>query len=236
MEGFWEQFKEYILIPFDKQLLSIAPEIGHLAPVILTIGTAFVSLVTLNYPLFMFAASSVEAHLLYNIAKLVSDYFVTPILGISHPRDGEKEASCRSFFQTMNPSRFNWFMEQGIKTTFPNQPLYWLSFAAAYLIQSMKFFSEEASELGPQYSNRPYLAILGASMFIALYAVYLMMYGCDGIFTILISIAIGVVVGLLISSQNALLFGKPSVNVLFVPPLMKRAGMDYICVSSSPSP
>jgi hypothetical protein len=228
-KSFWEQFKEYILIPFDKQLLSIAPEVGHLAPVILTIGTAFVSLVTLNYPLFMFAAGSVEAHLLYNVAKLVSDYFVTPIIGISEPRE---ESSCRSFFQTMNPSRFNWFMERGVKTTFPNQPLYWISFAAAYLIQGMKYFSQEASELGPQYSNRPYLAILGASMFIALYAVYLMMYGCDGIFTLLVSIAIGVVVGLLVSSQNYLLFGKSSVNVLFVPPLAKRSGMDYICVSS----
>jgi hypothetical protein len=231
----WEQFKEYILIPFDKQLLSIAPEIGHLAPVILTIGTAFVSLLTLNYPLAMFAAGSVEAHLLYNIAKLIGDYFVTPLIGITEPRAADKEASCRSFFQMMSPSRFNWFMEQGIKTTFPNQPLYWISFAAAYLIQSMKFFAEEMEELGPQYSNRPYLAVIGACMFIALYTVYLLTYGCDGIFTLLISIAVGVVVGLLISSQNYLLFGKSSVNVLFVPPLTRRTGMDYICVSSSPS-
>jgi hypothetical protein len=231
----WEQFKEFILIPFDKQLLSVAPEVGHLAPVILTIGTAFVSLLTLNYPLFMFSASSVEAHFLYNIAKVISDYFITPILGISQPRAADEEAKCRSFFQSMTPSRFNWFMERGVRNTFPNQPLYWISFASAYLIQSMKYFSEEASELGPQYSNRTYLAVLGACMFIALYAIYLMMYGCDGVFTILATIAIGVVIGLLISSQNYLLFGKPSVNVFFIPPLARRSGMDYICVSSTPS-
>jgi hypothetical protein len=234
METFLNQFKEYVLIPFDKQLLSIAPEIGHLAPVILTMGTALISLITLNYPLFIFAASSVEAHLLYNVAKLVSDYFVTPIIGISQPRGSAEETKCRSYFQAMTPSRFNWFMEQGVKTTFPNQPLYWISFASAYLIQGMKFFSQEASELGPQYSNRPYLAVLGASMFIALYAIYLMMYGCDGVFTILTTIAIGIVVGLLISNQNYLLFGKPSVNMMFIPPLATRTGMDYICVSSSP--
>ena len=99
----------------------------------------------------------------------------------------------------------------------------------------MKYFSEEASELGPQYSNRTYLAVLGACMFIALYSIYLMMYGCDGVFTILLTIAIGVVIGLLISSQNYLLFGKPSVNVFFIPPLARRSGMDYICVSSTPS-
>jgi hypothetical protein len=230
-KSFWEQFKEYVLIPFDKQLISIAPEIGHLAPVILTIGTAIVSLLTLNYPLFMFAASSVEAHLLYNVAKLVSDYFVTPIIGITQPKP---DSACRSYFQAISPSRFNWFMEQGVKTTFPNQPLYWISFASAYLIQGMKYFSQEASELGPAYSNRPYLAVLGACMFIALYAIYLLMFGCDGVFTILTTIAIGVVVGLLISSQNYLLFGKPSVNMMFIPPLARRSGMDYICVSSSP--
>jgi hypothetical protein len=230
-KSFWDQFKEYVLIPFDKQLLSIAPEIGHLAPVILTMGTALISLITLNYPLFMFAASSIEAHLLYNVAKLVSDYFVTPIIGISQPKP---DSACRSYFQSMSPSRFNWFMEQGVKTTFPNQPLYWISFASAYLIQGMNFFSQEASELGPQYSNRAYLAVLGACMFIALYAIYLLMYGCDGVFTILTTIAIGVVVGLLISNQNYLLFGKPSVNMMFIPPLARRTGMDYICVSSSP--
>jgi hypothetical protein len=124
-------------------------------------------------------------------------------------------------------------MEQGIKTNFPNQPLYWISFAAAYFIHSMKFFSQETSELGPQYSNRPYLAIIGACMFLALYAVYLLSYGCDGVFTILLSIAIGVLVGLLISTQNYLLFDKSAINVMFIPLLVNRSGMDYVCVSSS---
>jgi hypothetical protein len=229
----WEQFKEYVLIPFDKQLLSIAPEIGHLAPVILTVGTALVSLFTLNKSLAVFAASSLEAHILYKIAKVLGNFFITPVLGIiSSPSDN---SACQSYFQKLSASRFNWFMEQGIKINFPNQPLYWISFASAYLIHSMKYFSKETSELGPQYNNRPYLAMIGAIMFLALYATYLFAYGCDNVFTLLSSIAIGLFVGIMISTQNYLLFDKPAINVMFIPPLANRSGMDYVCVSSSNS-
>ncbi len=228
METSW---KEYILMFFDKQLLSIAPEIGHLAPVILTMGTAFIALITLNYPLGILAASSIEAHLLYNVIKVLGDYFVTPLVGVSNPTAGENQ--CRSYFQMMTPSRFTWFMEQGAKTVFPNQSLYWLSFVSAYMIQSMTFFKEEMEQLGPQYSNRPYIALIAACMLIALYSIYLLVYGCNSVLTVIVSIAIGLGVGLLISSQNYFLLDKPGVNVLFIPTLAKRTGMDYVCVSTS---
>ena len=121
-------------------------------------------------------------------------------------------------------------MEQGLKTTFPNQPLYFIAFAASYCLQSMMFFSKEASELGPQYSNRPYLAMVGAGIFLALFSIYLLIYGCDSIFTIFFSIFVGALIGLLICYQNYLLFGKDGVNLMFIPPLARRTGMDYICV------
>jgi hypothetical protein len=226
-KSFTNFIKQYILIPLDSALLASFPEIGHLAPVILTLGTAFLALITLNLPLATFSASSFESLFLYNAVKLFSDYTFTGVIDA-----GENIEGCKSKFQTMNPSRFNWFMEQGIKKTFPNQALYFISYAAGYLIQAMQVFSKELSELGPQYSNRTYFAMIGAAFFIALYTVYLLAHGCDGIFTLLSSIFIGLIVGILICLQNYTLFGKTSVNVLFIPPLVRKTGQDFVCVAS----
>jgi hypothetical protein len=124
-------------------------------------------------------------------------------------------------------------ISQGLKTEFPNPALYYITFAASYCIQALYFFSKECSELGPQYSNRPYLAILGAALFIILYAMYLLAYGCDSLFSIFFTVLIAAAVGYLLCYQNYLLLGKPAVNLLFIPPLARRGGLDYICVTTN---
>lgn len=225
--GFWQSVKEYILLPIDKTVVSTIPEVGHLAPIILSLGTLFIASVTLNYPLAIFGASSIEAGLLYNVFEMLGDYIQPPTVPTT-----STSPSCQTSFQTLTSSRFKQFLDKGLKDTFPNSPLYYISFAAAYCIQSMYFFSKECSELGPQYSNRPYLAILGATMFLLLYSVYLLAYGCASSLTIGMTILLGLLVGYLICYQNFLLLGKPAVNLLFIPPLARRSGLDYVCVTT----
>ena len=225
----WDKFKEYLLVPFDKAIIKTAPELGHLSPVIFTIGSLFVSFITLNYPLFVFSLSSVEAFLVYNAISTAAAYTITPFTQTS----GQEKEHCSSFFQSMNPSRFKYFMSHGTVKEFPNSPLYFISFAASYCLQSMSFFSEEASELGPQYSNRQYIGILATLLFITLYSIYLVAYGCDGVFNLLITIIIGLLVGYLICYQNYFLLGKTGVDLLFIPPIARRSGMDYICVTTN---
>lgn len=224
--GIWKVIRDYLLIPMDS-LVKTVPEVGHLSPVIMTFGTLFVALVTLNYPLFMFGLSSVEAYLVYNTISGVSSLAATPFTGVKTEASKEE---CRSFYQGLSPSRFEYFMKRGLLKEFPNTPLYFISFAASYCIQSMFFFSKECSELGPSYSNRIYLALLATGMFIVLYTLYLIINGCDGIFSLLATIIIGLLVGYLICYQNNFLFGKSSVDLIFVPILGKRSGMDYVCV------
>lgn len=231
-KSMWENFIEIILIPVDKAILFAAPELGHLSPIILSLGAAFISLVTLNYPVFVLAASSVEAYFLHSALSVVGAYTVTPVMGIS---DKSKPTDkCKSYFQTLTPSRFEAIFSQGLRNEFPNSPLYFISFAAAYCIQSMYFFSQECSELGPQYSNRPYLAIIAATMFIFLYSIYLLSFSCDSAFALSFTIVLGIFVGYFICYQNFLLFGKDSVGLLFIPSLARRSGMDYICVTTNP--
>jgi len=231
----WDSFVEFILIPVDKGVLTAVPEVGHLAPVILSIGTAFVALVTLNFPLMMLSGSTVEAYLIYTALSSASAYSVTPLLGVIDSQGQGQQKFCKSFFQTLTPSRFDYLMSKGLRAEFPNSPLYFISFAAAYCIQSMYFFSEECSELGPQYSNRPYLAIIASAMFILLYSIYLLAFSCDSGFTLVFTIILGLLVGYLVCYQNFLLFGKSAVDLLFIPSLARRRGMDYICVTTNPT-
>jgi hypothetical protein len=183
----------------------------------------------------MLSGSTVEAYLIYTALSSASSYTVTPLLGVIEgqlPADQRK--FCKSFFQTLTPSRFDYLMSKGLRAEFPNSPMYFICFAAAYCIQSMYFFSQECSELGPQYSNRPYLAIIASAMFVLLYSIYLLAFSCDSGFTLAFSIVLGLLAGYLICYQNFLLFGKSAVDLLFIPSLARRTGMDYICVTTNP--
>jgi len=222
--------KEYI--PFEV-LMRLLPEMGHLSPIILSFGAAFISLITLNFPLFMLSASTVEAYFVYNVLSVGGTMIATPTSSFLHTK--ELSPACQSHFQTITPSRFKYLLDKGIRKEFPNSPLYFICFVAAYCIQSMFFLSEECSEFGPQYSNRPYLALISSGMFILLYLIYLLSYGCDSWLPLLFTILLGLFVGYFISTQNYLLFGKNSINLLFLPTLGRKSGMDYICVTTNPT-
>lgn len=225
--SFYEIIKKIILFPFDKMIINTLPELGHLAPVIFTVGTAFISLISLNYPLGIFAASGVEALFISSALQTVSSFLFKPSLDVFNPTGNV----CKSYFQSITPSRFRYLLGTGVRNEFPNLPIFFLAFACAYSIQSMFYYSEEISNLGPQYSSRPYLAIIASALILFIYSAYLLVYSCDTLFSILFSVLLGGLVGFLITTQNNLLFGKESVNLLFIPTLARRTGMDYICVT-----
>ncbi len=229
----FRNFYNYILIPTDQTIFQILPELGHLAPVTLIMGTAFFALVTMNYPLSIFSASSVEAFWILSWFQSLTHATASPTMFLRMDQETKtQKVSCKSRFQITTPSRFSAFMGQGLLEEFPNSALYMISYAIAYLLQSLTFFQKEMENMGPSYSNRPYLAMIAGGLFVSLYAAYLLMYGCDSLTSMFAAILLGLFVGYLIANQNALLLGKSSVNVLFIPELAKRTGMDYLCVTT----
>ena len=213
--------------------IRLFAELGHLSPIMLAGGSLFMSAVTVNYPLFIFSMSVVEASLFYLAITYFSNFATTPEYGVMTSAEVENmKKECSSYFSLLTPSRFKSMMENGVKRAFPNYPIYYLVFGTVYCIQSMIFFSKECSELGPAYSNRPYTAILGGILFISLYFIYFLAYGCDSFFNILATTILAGLVAYVICNQNAALLGKQSVDLLFIPPLTQRKGMDYICVTT----
>lgn len=232
-KSWFDKLKEFIFIPVDKVLLRSAPEIGHLAPIISIFGTLFFAALTLNPSIALMGVGAIEASLLHSVLGTLGAFFTTPFAGVKTEVDSEKEAKCSSVFQTVTPSRFKLFLESGLRKTWPNAPLYYLSFFAAYCIESMLFYNKETENLGPAYSNRPYLASIAAILLLSLYFVYLLVYGCEGMFSMIFSIVTGIVVGLLICMTHYAIFGKENVNVMFIPPIMRKENLDYVCVATA---
>jgi hypothetical protein len=123
-------------------------------------------------------------------------------------------------------------MENGIKGAFPNYIIFYIVFAVMYCIQALMFYSKECTAMGPKYSNRAYTSIIAGSLFVLLYVIYFLMFGCVSFLNILVSAIFGATFGYLICNQNVRFFGKDSVNILNIASLKERKGMDYVCVTT----
>lgn len=49
----------------------------------------------------------------------------------------------------------------------------------------------------------------------------------------MMSVVTGLIVGFMLCYQNLVAFGKEGIDMLFIPPLVQRNGLDYICVSTN---
>ena len=202
------------------------------SPAIFTLGSLFISFITLNYPIFLFSIASGEALLIQNGLKGVSSYLNT-VESVQEAKSLGKSEKCKSRYEGSESTKFKYLLDNGISVTFPNSALYFVSFASAYCIQSMLLFTQECADRGSSYSIRPYLGAGSASMCIILLSLFILLNSCDSPLGVILSVVAGLLVGFTLCYQNFLLFGKPGVDMLFIPPLVSRSGMDYICVSTN---
>ena len=88
-------------------------ELSHFTPVIFTFGSLFLSIVTLNYPIFLFAIASGEALLILNALKGVSEYFATAD-SIKESSDLGKNPKCKSSYQGSEATKFKYLLDNGL--------------------------------------------------------------------------------------------------------------------------
>lgn len=207
-------------------------ELSLFSPAIFTLGSLFISFITLNYPVFLFSLASGEALLIQNGLKGVSSYLETAE-SVQESRSLGKSEKCKSRYEGSEATKFKYLLDNGISVTFPNSALYFVAFASAYCIQSMLLFTQECADRGSSYSVRPYLGVGSACMCIILFSLFILLNSCDTPLGVILSVVAGLLVGFTLCYQNFLLFGKAGVDMLFIPPLVSRSGMDYICVSTN---
>lgn len=207
-------------------------ELSFFSPAIFTLGSLFISFITLNYPVFLFSVASGEALLIQNGLKGVASYLDTAE-SVQDAKTLGKSEKCKSRYEGSESTKFKYLLDTGVSVSFPNSSLYFVSFASAYCIQSMLLFTRECADRGSSYSVRPYLGVGSACMCIILFSLFILLNSCDTPMGVILSVLAGLLVGFTLCYQNFLLFGKAGVDMLFIPPLITRSGMDYICVSTN---
>jgi hypothetical protein len=114
--------------------------------------------------------------------------------------------------------------------------MFFLSGIFSYLIFAMQKFSLEIQSLGGDIGVRTNVALVLSGLFMLALFMFRYSYGCESFGSLLISIALGFIVGICIVYQNNALFGRDSINVLNIPMIMtalEQGKPMYVCGPSN---
>jgi hypothetical protein len=97
---------------------------------------------------------------------------------------------------------------------------------------SLNHLSAELQALGPSYSSRYYISAILLMLLIFIFSAFRILYGCESIGGILLTIPLGLILGFVLIQQNSRLFGEQSVNLVGIPLLRNRTASGknlYVC-------
>jgi hypothetical protein len=113
-----------------------------------------------------------------------------------------------------------------------------ISVAASYVFTSLSNQIKELEALGPDYSPRFYISIMALCALLFFLGCYRMFYNCESMLVVFASIALGLLVGTTLVTQNLKLFGADSTNLSGIPLLRNKTATGekmYICTQRASS-
>ena len=201
----------------------------------LLITSGIYAIITMSFPFSIFFASMVEALVAFHAIRYVTSYLdISPL----SPTSKSFTNICRTGFTDTAASPTLSALSQfgswanGIPNPFPSPPIYMLSVASAYLFSTLNTQSKELAALGPKYSSRFYTSMIFLTLLIFLFVCFRITYGCDSLAISMMSVPVGLFIGMLLVQQNTRLFGAESINLLGIPLLNSRTANGnkiYIC-------
>jgi hypothetical protein len=224
-EGAYESITKLISIA-----IPIAIEFLRLLPDGLVFGVALLSLLSFctSYGVLLF--SMVELMLLQRL-------FATFISSIASTGAGDNAAAavCQNGFAFPNMMRISMIDSVGKPSTFPSSSMFFLVGVITYIISSIQQFKQEITTLGGDITVRTGVASILSSLFVIFMFLYRIIYGCDSVGNILLTMIFGVIAGVALVYQNVALFGRSGVNVLNLPLILSAAESGkpmYVCAPS----
>jgi len=219
---------------FDNGITPVVLEMARLFPDTLVISSGIFALVTLSFPFAILFMSLLEATAVFHIIR-----FLTSYLNMVDPTTAAHahSATCRTGFSAADLNALSMFSNT-TTSNFPSAPMYIVCVAASYLFSSLQNLSDELAALGPRYSSRYYLSLVLLFSFLIVFAAFRLVNSCDTFGTLLGTVPIGIVIGILLLWQNMRLFGKQSVNLLGIPLLSNKTASGstiYVCPTSGTS-
>lgn len=209
-------------------------EMARILPDSLVIMSGLLAVITTSLSFGVLFGSFLESILFFHLLRKGFSYFDTSFLS-----QGAKAFSnaCRTGFSTPTLSDLSLFGVNQTYNALPSAPIYILSVAIGYIYTAISKQKKELDALGPMYSSRFYVSVLGMALFLFLISAYRMWAECDTLPVIILSIVIGLLIGSILVLQNLAFFGPDSTNLTAIPLLRNRAASGeqlYVCSVRNP--
>ena len=203
-------------VPIVQEMMRIFPD-----GVVITSG--IYALITLSFPFAVMFGSLIEATLIFHVIRSMSSFL--DIVPSSLERASYKHICRTGFSDPMassmsSLSMFSSMLEgSSLINQFPSSSVYMLSVASSYIFTTLNMQSKDLEALGPAFSSRYYISLIFLSILLFIFVSFRLAYACESFATVILSVPIGLFIGLLLVIQNQNLFGKSSINLMGIPQL-----------------
>jgi hypothetical protein len=215
----------------DNTIVPVITEMMRIFPDGLVITSGLYALLTISFPFSIFFGSMLEATAIFHAIRYSTSY-----LGVSPMSATGSSVThiCRTGFTKPTTSllSMSMFSSEGLTNPFPSSQIYMLSVASAYIFSTLNTQAKELSALGPSYSARYYISTIFLTVVLFLFVCFRIAYGCESFAVAIMSVPIGLLLGILLVQQNLRLFGAESINLIGIPLLKSRTANGkkiYVC-------
>jgi len=197
-------------------------EMMRIFPDGLVITSGIYALITQSIPFGIFCMSMLEATAIYHLIRWVSSYM--NIIPVTARASGKYNAICRTgFTDPTSPTLLSLSMfsssfdSTDVLQHFPSSPIYMISAASAYVFSTLNAQAKDLAALGPSFSAKYYISMVFLFVFIGAFMSFRIFNNCETALTVMLSVPIGLLVGIVLVQQNLRLFNKSGINLLGIP-------------------
>lgn len=199
------EFKNKVIVPVGVETLRLLPD-G------VVLGTALFA--------FLGMCQSYGV-LLFTMFELMFSQriFAMIISGIAPMGAGENALKeiCQPGFSFPNTMRISLLETIGTPSAFPSPVMFFLTGIISYMLGCINQFGREIKLFGGDIGVRTTIAVILSSLFVFAMFAFRYTYGCESFGSLLLSLILGLIAGILIVFQNLALFGRQGINILNIP-------------------
>lgn len=206
-------------------------EFFRLLPDSILFGSAFFAMMSQSFPMAMFVASMLETSFIgMGLQKLMTYMDIARSL----PTISDDPSKCVPTTFAPSLETLMALNRDTITSAFPSFPIFFMSTASSYVVNSVWSQQKELEALGPEYAARFYIAVAVTTLLLFASITYRLAYACDGAGILIATTLFGLILGGLLVYQNNYLFGRDATNLSGIPLLLERTKEGkplYVCTT-----
>jgi hypothetical protein len=222
-----DTFFKRIVAGIFSTVIPTSIEILRLLPDSLVLGVGILSALSMTKSYGVLLFTMVELMLSQRVFSMI-------ISGIAPVGAGNNalQSMCQPGLIFPNSMRISILENIGTPSMFPSPTMFFLSGFVAYMVGAMQQFAREIKSLNGEIETRTNVALALSFLFIMAMFMFRYSYGCESFGTLLVSLILGSVMGMLLIFQNQALFGREGINVLNLPIIqssLEKGRPMYVC-------